>query len=75
MGNSTFFHGKQQIPWQTANCVVRRKNLRAGRDYGEIIMAQSHCKTSPISSDECRTTPVSSQLLNQANRLELLVHL
>jgi len=26
MGNSAFFHGKQQIPWQTASSVAQREN-------------------------------------------------
>jgi len=29
MGNSAFFGGKQQIPWQTANSAAWRENPRA----------------------------------------------
>ena len=29
MGNSAFFHGQQQIPWQMAHSVARRENLCA----------------------------------------------
>jgi len=29
MGNSAFFHGKQQIPWQTANSAAWHENLNA----------------------------------------------